>query len=55
MVYVIGRTSPSSLYDQELSSMDVSGGFNQKDSEGFIRINAVRLRAHAAILKSRLK
>jgi argininosuccinate synthase len=54
-VYVIGRTSPSSLYDQELSSMDVSGGFNQKDSEGFIRINAVRLRAHAAILKSRLK
>jgi argininosuccinate synthase len=54
-VYVTGRTSPSSLYNKELSSMDVAGGFNQKDSEGFIRINAVRLRAHAAILKARTR
>ena len=45
-----GRESPSSLYDQELSSMDIAGGFNQKDSEGFIKINAVRLMAHHAII-----
>ena len=52
-VYVTGRTSPSSLYDKELSSMDVEGGFDQKDSEGFIKINAIRLMAHAAITRRR--
>lgn len=49
-VTVVGRQSPSSLYDKELSSMDVEGGFNQQDSKGFINIHAVRLRAHHAIL-----
>ncbi|MBI5393440.1 argininosuccinate synthase [Candidatus Woesearchaeota archaeon] len=48
-----GRESPSSLYDQELSSMDVEGGFNQQDSIGFIKINAIRLKAHHLILKKR--
>lgn len=48
-VTVKGRESPSSLYDKELSSMDIEGGFNQKDSEGFIKINAIRLMAHNAI------
>ncbi len=48
-VTVEGRESPSSLYDSELSSMDIEGGFNQKDSEGFIKINAIRLMAHNAI------
>lgn len=47
----VGRQSTSSLYDQELSSMDIEGGFNQQDSEGFIRINAVRLMAHNAIMR----
>ncbi len=47
----IGRTSPSSLYDENLSSMDVSGGFDQQDSAGFIRINALRLIAHRLITK----
>jgi argininosuccinate synthase len=50
-VHVTGRESPSSLYDKELSSMDIEGGFNQQDSEGFIRINAIRLMAHRAILR----
>jgi argininosuccinate synthase len=49
-VTAVGRESPSSLYDQELSSMDIEGGFNQQDSEGFIRIHAVRLKAHNAIM-----
>jgi argininosuccinate synthase len=47
----VGRESSSSLYDQELSSMDLEGGFNQQDSEGFIRINAIRLMAHNAIMR----
>ncbi len=54
-VMVDGRESPSSLYNQDLSSMDIEGGFDQKHSEGFIRINAIRLMAHNAILKSRKK
>jgi len=49
-VSVLGRESHSSLYDQELSSMDIEGGFNQEDSRGFIRINAIRLKAHNAIM-----
>ena len=49
----IARSSPSSLYDQDLSSMDIEGGFDQKDSAGFIKINAIRLMAHNAIIKQR--
>jgi len=52
-VTVRGRESPSSLYDQELSSMDIEGGFNQVDSRGFINIHAIRLKAHHAILEKR--
>jgi argininosuccinate synthase len=47
----VARDSTSSLYDQDLSSMDLEGGFNQQDSEGFIRINAIRLMAHHAIMR----
>ncbi len=50
-VTVLGRESPSSLYDQDLSSMDIEGGFNQLDSRGFINIHAIRLKAHHAILE----
>ncbi len=54
-VIVRGRESPSSLYDKELSSMDIEGGFNQQDSAGFININAIRLKAHNAIMKKQGK
>jgi argininosuccinate synthase len=47
----IGRTSPSSLYDKDLSSMNIAGGFDQSDSAGFIRINALRLKAHRVIVR----
>jgi argininosuccinate synthase len=50
-VVVLGRESPSSLYDRELSSMDVEGGYDQQDAKGFIRINALRLRAHKLIVR----
>lgn len=45
-VVVRGRSSPMALYDPEMSSMDVEGGFNPSDSDGFIRIHAIRLKAH---------
>jgi argininosuccinate synthase len=54
-IIIDGRESPSSLYDKELSSMDIEGGFDQKDSAGFIKINAIRLMAHNAILKRQSK
>ncbi len=54
-VMPIARESESSLYDQDLSSMDIAGGFNQQDSEGFIKINAIRLKAHKAILDKHKK
>lgn len=42
-VIMAGRESPYSLYDQAQSSMDVAGGFDPKNSIGFIRTNAIRL------------
>ena len=54
-IIIEGRESPSSLYNKELSSMDIEGGFNQADSLGFIRINAIRLMAHHAIIESNRK
>jgi argininosuccinate synthase len=50
-VTIRGRESHSSLYDRDLSSMDVEGGYDQADAAGFIRINALRLRAHRLILR----
>ena len=50
LAYPIARTSPSSLYNKDLSSMDIEGGYNQEDAEGFIKINAIRLMAHKSIM-----
>ncbi|MFH1536821.1 MAG: argininosuccinate synthase [Patescibacteria group bacterium] len=50
-ITVIGRESPTSLYDQDLSSMDIEGGYNARDAKGFININAIRLKAHNKVLK----
>ena len=52
-VIIEGRESPSSLYNEKLSSMDIEGGFDQTDSKGFIKINAIRLMAHRAIVEER--
>lgn len=54
-VLIEGRESPSSLYNEKLSSMDIEGGFDQTDSMGFIKINAIRLMAHRAIVEQSLK
>lgn len=44
---VVGRASPYSLYSKDLVGFDAAGGYNQKDAEGFIRLNALRLRIAA--------
>lgn len=43
-VTVVGRQSPNSLYRKEIATFEKDVGFVQKESEGFIRINALRLK-----------
>ncbi len=47
-VIVIGRQSPNSLYDEDLATFETSN-YDQRDAEGFIKLNALRLK------KNRLK
>jgi argininosuccinate synthase len=43
----IGRESQQSLYNVNIASMDVHGGYDQTDATGFIRLNALRLKQWA--------
>ena len=47
-VSVVGRRSPHSLYSQDLVTFEEGSGYDQKDAEGFIKLNALRLRLLAA-------
>jgi argininosuccinate synthase len=42
--YIAGRKSPDSLYHPELATFETEDVYNQKDAEGFIKINALRLK-----------
>ena len=47
-IMVIGRKSDNSLFDEKVSTFeDDAGAYDQKDAEGFIRLNALRLRLAA--------
>jgi len=53
-VIILGRESPCALYSADLASMDIEDGgksleYNPMDAQGFIRINAVRLRANSIL------
>ena len=50
---VVGRRSPNSLYSEDIASFEKSGGYEQKDATGFIRLNALRLRIAAYLKKKR--
>ena len=44
-VIVEGRKSPNSLYSEDLSTFENdSGAYDQRDAEGFIKINSLRLK-----------
>ena len=48
-VMVVGRSSPNSLYAQDLVTFeDDQGAYDQKDAAGFIKLNALRLRTLAS-------
>ncbi len=41
---VVGRKAPKSLYNPELATFEADRVYNQKDAEGFIKLNALRLK-----------
>jgi argininosuccinate synthase len=41
---VVGRTSPCSLYHPELATFESEKIYHQRDAEGFIKLNALRLK-----------
>ncbi len=41
---VVGRKSPHSLYRPDIATFEAGSGYRQADAEGFIRLNALRLR-----------
>ena len=44
-VQVVGRSSPYSLFDENIATFEDDGGsYNQYDAEGFIKLNALRLK-----------
>lgn len=43
-VIVVGRRSPHSLYDEKVATFEADTVYNQRDAEGFIKLNALRLR-----------
>ena len=48
-VHLVGRSSPHSLYSEaHVTFEDDAGAYDQKDAEGFIKLNALRLRLLAA-------
>lgn len=47
-VVCVGRTSENSLFDEAIATFEEDGGaYDHKDAEGFIKLNALRLRTAA--------
>ncbi len=52
-IFVQGRTSPNSLYDEAIASMEGGGSYNQTDAEGFLRIMGLPSRVQARLRRQR--
>ncbi len=50
---VAGRTSPVSLYRTDFATFEKETVFNQRDAEGFVKINALRLKIRAMLKAGR--
>jgi argininosuccinate synthase len=48
-VLVRGRTSPNSLYDAAVASMEGGGSYDQTDAEGFLRIQGLPSRVQGKV------
>jgi argininosuccinate synthase len=53
-VMVLGRKSDYSLYSEDFATFENDSVYSQKDAEGFIRLNALRLRIQN-LMKSKIK
>lgn len=52
---VVGRKSDDSLFDEKIATMEEdAGAYDQQDAEGFIKLNALRLKIAAAKGRSQL-
>jgi argininosuccinate synthase len=47
-IQVVGRSSPESLYSEEHVTFEEDQVYDQRDAEGFIKLNALRLRLAAS-------
>jgi argininosuccinate synthase len=51
--YILGRKSKNSLYNPDIATFEEDNrAYNQKDAEGFIRLNALRLRIQEMMRRS---
>jgi len=48
-IMVSSRSSPNSLYDEGIATMEGGGSYNQTDAEGFLRIQGLPLRVQARV------
>jgi argininosuccinate synthase len=48
-VVVLGRKSENSLYDEDMATFEEDSVYDQQDAEGFIKLNALRLRLAAKL------
>ncbi len=48
-ITTLGRRSEYSLYQSKLASFEAENVYRQKDAEGFIRLNGLRLRSYSAL------
>jgi argininosuccinate synthase len=48
-LFVQSRTSPNSLYDEAVASMEAGGSYNQTDAEGFLRIMGLPSRVQGRV------
>ena len=46
-ISVVSRSSPFSLYDDSIATMEGGGSYNQDDAEGFLRIQGLPARVQA--------
>lgn len=48
-IRVLSRTSPTSLYNAEIASMEKGGDYNQDDAQGFLRIMGLPYRVQGSV------
>lgn len=48
-IIILERSSPNSLYDEGIATMEAGGTYNQDDAEGFIRIQGLPYRVQGRL------